>query len=263
MKGNLLKMKAELGKEVQYSLPLGDQLIPLNPMIGKKINLKWSGLIHDIHDGKIIKKSYAQGFSYKNFISLACCDTCIVKPELCHYNEGTCRQPEWGEKNCLIPHVVYLSITSGVKVGITRATQVPTRWIDQGASFALPILKVADRKTSGLIEIELAKEMADKTNWRNMLKGVFEQVDLELIRDQIYDQWGDLLDDHGAEDIEEEVLAIHYPLKGPPPKLVSMGFEKTPEIEGTLVGIKGQYLILDTGVLNIRKHQGYEINFKE
>ena len=258
--GNILKMKTKLSGPVEYHLPIGKESIFMNELIGKKLELKFEGIINDIHDGSVIKKSYAQGFSYKNFISLPQCDTCIVKPELCHYDQGTCRDSKWGEEHCFIPHYIYLSITSGVKIGITRETQVPTRWIDQGAIKALPILKVDDRKTSGLIEVEIAKELADKTNWRNMLKGVYEDQDLETLRDQIYDDYGDLLDDMGAEDVDEEVIHIEYPVEGPPPKLTSLGFDKKPHIEGTLLGIKGQYLILDTGVLNIRKHNGYFIN---
>ncbi len=267
--GTIRKMKSELGlgvNPVTYQLPLIDPidnkseiLVPMNDLLGQKITLEYQDQIFDIYDGKPIKKSYAQGFSYQNLMTLARCDTCIVKPELCHYHKGTCREPKWGEEHCFIPHVIYLSITSGVKIGITRETQVPTRWIDQGAQYALPILKVADRKTSGMVEVELARTMADKTNWRNMLKGVFEFVDLEMIRDQIFDEYGDLLDDADAEDIDAEVLEIKYPILETPEKITSLSFDKKKKIEGTLLGIKGQYLILDTGVINMRKHQGYKI----
>jgi len=270
--GTIRKMKSELGNgenPVSYSLPLltpgtneneaKSTLVDMNKLLGTRITLDYQGQIFDIYDGKPIKKSYGQGFSYKNFITLARCDSCIVKPELCHYDKGTCREPKWGEEHCFIPHIVYLSITSGVKVGITRETQVPTRWIDQGAEYALPILRVADRKTSGIVEVELAKTMADKTNWRNMLKGEYEFVELEMLRDQIYDEYGDLLDDADAEDLEEEVLNIKYPILELPKKINSLSFDKQPKIEGTLLGIKGQYLLLDTGVINMRKHQGYNI----
>ncbi len=268
--GTIRKMRSELGNgenPVTYHLPLihpesgEENLVPVNEYLGKKIIMDYQSSIFDIYDGKPIKKSYGQGFSYKNFITLARCDSCIVKPELCHFHKGTCREPKWGEEHCFIPHVIYLSITSGVKIGITRETQVPTRWIDQGAVYALPILKVADRKTSGMVEVELAKTMADKTNWRNMLKGEFEHVDLEMIRDQIFDEYGDLLDDADAEDLEEEVLEIKYPILEVPQKFSSLSFDKKEKIEGTLLGIKGQYLILDTGVINMRKHQGYHIQF--
>ncbi len=148
MKGTIMKMKSELSDVVNYALPLSGELLALNEHLEKKVKLEFFGDIFDIHDGKKIKKSYGQGYSYPNFIKLPQCDTCIVKPELCHFHKGTCRDPEWGKKNCFIPHYVYLAVSSDVKVGITRHTQVPTRWIDQGASYALPILEVSDRKTS-------------------------------------------------------------------------------------------------------------------
>ncbi len=260
--GNLLKMKGELSEHepVSYSLPMDDKLYPLNNYLGKKIKLSWEEKIFDIYDGKEIKKSYGQGYSYHNLMTLARCDTCIVKPELCHYHKGTCREPEWGETHCFIPHYIYLSVTSGLKIGITRETQVPTRWIDQGAVFALPILKVADRKTSGLIEVEIAKEFADKTNWRSMIKGEYPEVDLEEARDNIFENYGDLLDDADADDVEENVLEIKYPILEIPTKFKSLSFDKMKDIEGTLLGIKGQYLILDIGVLNIRKHNGYRVS---
>jgi hypothetical protein len=65
-----------------------------------------------------------------------------MKPETCHYHLGTCREPDWAQNHCFRPHIVYLANSSGVKVGITRKTQIPTRWLDQGASQALPIFEV-------------------------------------------------------------------------------------------------------------------------
>lgn len=258
--GTIRKMKTSLVDGIaQYTLPLGDHDVFMNDLIGKEVNLTWNKKIFDIYDGEQIKKSYGQGYSYKNLITLARCDTCIVKPELCHIDKGTCREPEWGQENCMIPHYIYLSLTSGVKVGITRHTQVPTRWIDQGAVKAILVAQVDDRKTSGLVEVEIAKEMADKTNWRNMLKGVYEDQDLELLREQIYDSYGDLLDDMGAEEIEEDAIEISYPIESIPEKISSMSFDKTEVIEGKLTGIKGQYLIFEKGVINMRKHQGYDI----
>ena len=255
--GNLLKMQGELVDPVCYHLPIGEKLLHLNPLIGKKISFKFNGKINDIYDGKLIKKSYGQGFSYKNFITLARCDSCIVMPHLCHYYEGTCREPDWGEKNCLRPHLVYLANTSGLKVGITGKHKIPTRWIDQGASAALPILEVSDRKNAGLIEVEISKHLSDKTNWKQMLKREALEVDLAEERENVFLRLDHLLDDFEALDLEEQVLTINYPLDISPPKIKSLSFNKNPIIEGMLMGIKGQYLVLDVGVLNIRKHQGY------
>lgn len=162
----------------------------------------------------------------------------------------------------MIPHYIYLSLSSHVKVGITRHTQLPTRWIDQGAIKGLPILKVKDRRTSGLLEKELSNDFSDRTNWRAMLKGEVEDVDLYQIREQIYEDFGDIFDDFETVDIDEAETEILYPLEQAPAKLKSIGFDKTPKLKAELQGIKGQYLILDCGVLNIRKHQGYEIELK-
>lgn len=265
-RGHLLKLRTELTTPVSYQLILvengTEKAFPLNQFIGNEITLKHTGKIYDIHDGELIKKSYGQGFSYKNFISLAQCDTCIVKPELCHFDKGTCREPEWAKKHCFIPHIIYLSRTSGIKVGITRNTQVPTRWIDQGASEALPILEVSDRKTSGLLEVEIAKIIPDKTNWRKMLKGeTSEGPGLEEYKEMIFDQIAELLDIYDATEIEEDIVSIEYPVEKVPEKINSFNFDKDPEVKGTLQGIKGQYFIFDHGVINIRKFQGYEIEF--
>ena len=180
---------------------------------------------------------------------------------------GTCREPAWGEANCMRPHVVYLANSSGVNIGITRESQVPIRWIDQGAAQALPVARVASRRLSGLMEVAFKEHVADRTDWRRMLKGEPESVDLAATRDTLLEQCGealsDVTDEHDSADPEfiadAESLAFHYPVLEYPAKVASINLDKTPEIEGTLMGIKGQYLILDTGVINIRKYGGYEV----
>ena len=260
--GNILKMRSTLSRPVQYTLPIGDESVSMNELIGKKIKLSYDGIINCISTGEKISKSYNQGYSFRASQKLAACDICIVKPELCHYADGTCREPKWGEQHCFQPHIVYLSVSSHLKIGITRQSQVPTRWIDQGASYALPILRVNDRLTSGLIEKEIAKSMSDKTNWRKMLQNDVEEIDLIQAREDVFEEFADLLDDFDAEDLDEEVVEISYPVNEYPEKIKSLGFDKLPIIEGILEGIKGQYLIFDIGVLNIRKHQGYFITLE-
>jgi len=261
--GNILKMKSKLADVVEYNLPLSDEFVAMNPLLGKKIRMEFDGVINCIATGEKIKKSYNQGYSYKAFITLPECDMCIVKPELCHYAKGTCRDPKWGEENCLQPHIVYLALSSNVKIGITRKRQVPTRWIDQGATQALPILEVKDRLTAGLIEVEIAKNYSDRTDWRKMLKGEVDPLEGDLIsmRDDIYEGFGHLIDEMHAHDLDESIVNISYPILELPKKVTSLSFDKKAKIEGTLLGIKGQYLILDTGVINMRKHQGYKIDF--
>lgn len=267
MQGNLKKMRTRLDDPVTYELPLSDQAVPLNPLIGRKICLRYTGTINCIHCNRKINKSFNQGFCYPCFTSLAQCDMCIVKPELCHYASGTCREPEWGEKHCMIPHYVYLANSSGLKVGITRHTQIPTRWIDQGAVQALPVLKVTSRYVSGLVEVSLAKHVSDKTSWQKMLKNQVELMDMHSKRDALIIECrselatvAEQFDQPVLEELEDETITeIHYPVLEYPSKVKSFNFDKSANVEGVLMGIKGQYLIFDTGVINIRKFGGYEV----
>ncbi len=281
MKGNILKMQGALSdmsqgdvnrgdvnknEPVQYQLPIGDELLPMNGHIGEAIKLSYEGEINCVACGRKTKKSFAQGHCYPCFRSLASCDMCIMKPETCHYAEGTCREPEWGEAHCFQPHYVYLANSSGIKVGITRGTQIPTRWIDQGAGQALPIFKVANRLQSGLLEVVLKQHVSDRTDWRKMLKADAEPLDMKAIRDDLLSQSAAEIEtiqqEQGAEAIQlldENVVDIKFPVSEYPEKIKSLNFDKQADIEGVFMGIKGQYLILDTGVLNIRKFSGYNI----
>lgn len=268
MIGTLRKLKTELNEPVTYQLPIGDELTPLNDLVGQAIKLSYTGNIYCIHCSRKTKKSFNQGFCYPCFRKLAQCDTCIVKPETCHYDAGTCREPDWAQSHCFQPHYVYLANSSGVKVGITRENQIPTRWMDQGAIQALPIAKVSNRLLSGLFEVALAEHVADKTNWRTMLKGAVDEIDLKSRRDELLEtcqaKIQDLrikFGDASIELLEEDVIDIHYPVEVFPSKVSTHNFDKKPEVEGKLMGIKGQYLMLDTGVINIRKFAGYEIEF--
>jgi hypothetical protein len=192
-----------------------------------------------------------------------------MSPEKCHFHHGTCRDPQWGEKYCFTDHFVYLANSSGVKVGITRGTQLPTRWIDQGATQGLPIFRVQSRYQAGLIEDCIREHIADKTSWQKMLKGNAETADLAAIRDDLL-----IKSESGLELLEQEfglqalqrlynetTTEIHFPVTRFPEKVKSFNLDKAPLVEGELQGIKGQYLILDTGVINIRKYTGYNIEF--
>ncbi len=266
--GHLRKLRTELdGDTATYQLPLDDTRIPLNPLIGQPLRLIHTGEIRCVACGRKTRKSFNQGYCYPCFRDLPECDSCIVKPEQCHYFAGTCRDPAWGEQHCLQDHIVYLANSSGLKVGITRASQIPTRWIDQGATQALPVFRVANRLLSGKLEVILKQHVADRTDWRKMLKGVAESQDLRARRDELLARCADdiaaLVKTEGEDRItalpDAEPLSIDYPVSEYPAKVASRNFDKTPNIEGTLLGIKGQYLILDTGVLNIRKFAGYHV----
>ena len=270
-RGSLSKMKAHLDAPVQYAFRLGDEEVPVNPLVGKHLRLEYLGAIHCSHCGRKTKTSFSQGYCYPCMQKLAQCDVCIMSPEKCHYDAGTCREPSWGEQFCMTDHIVYLANSSGVKVGITRATQVPTRWIDQGASQALPILRVATRQQSGFVEDLLRSQVADKTNWRALLKGDAVPVDLLVIREQLFDSCGagitELQQRFGLQAIQPlsaaEMLEIRYPIEAYPAKITSFNLDKQPLAEGTLLGIKGQYLMFDTGVINIRKYTAYQLAIHE
>lgn len=266
-RGSLSKMAVRLGETAQYAFRLDEQEVPVNPLLGKRVRLEFLGAIHCTHCGRKTKKSFSQGYCYPCFTKLAQCDSCIVSPEKCHFDAGTCREPEWGERYCMTDHVVYLANSSGVKVGITRASQIPTRWLDQGASQALPIFRVATRQQSGLVEDLLRTQVADKTNWRALLKGDAVPLDLPAIRDQLLESCAEgiaaLQQRFGLQAIQPvgdaEVVEIRYPVEAYPTKVASHDLEKTPVVEGILRGIKGQYLILDTGVINLRKYTAYQV----
>ncbi|NIC07391.1 DUF2797 domain-containing protein [Billgrantia bachuensis] len=269
VQGCLSKMAivpGEQGGPVKYTLRAGEHRLDLNARLGRSLRLTWTGAIACTHCGRATKKSFAQGYCYPCFKKLAQCDTCIVKPETCHFDAGTCREPEWAERHCFQPHVIYLANSSGLKVGITRGTQVPTRWLDQGAIQALPILVVETRLQSGLVEVLFKEEVADRTNWRAMLKGEVEPLDLAAERNRLLTRLegglAQLRERFGADTIRvlnEAPVSFDYPVLEFPRKIVSHNFDKQPEVAGMLLGLKGQYLILDTGVINLRKFTGYEI----
>lgn len=258
--GNIQKMYAILkGDNAVYQLLIGNEVVEINALVGEKITLKFNEEITCSNCRAITHQSYSQGFCYPCFQELAPCDLCIVKPETCHHHLGTCREPQWGLDNCFIPHVIYLANSSGSKVGITRKSHIPNRWIDQGAVAVLPILEVDTRLKSGKIEDALKAFINDKTNWRKMLKNEVDKVDLIAIKNQLLSEVSNMMVDLDAVELNNEVVKIHYPVVEYPKKIVSLNFDKMSEITGILQGIKGQYLLLDCGVLNVRKFTSYNI----
>ncbi len=258
--GGLLKMKTKYSDPVEYTLAMTTGEYPLNQWLGKNISLEFLGEILCQNCGSKTKKSFSQGYCFPCSQRLASCDMCMVRPETCHFHQGTCREPKWGEKHCFIPHTIYLANSSGVKVGITRELQSSTRWMDQGAIQALRIGEVNSRLDSGKVESALKKYVSDKTNWRKMLKGETENIDLKEKRKELLKYWPEDVD--GSPLWDEEVVSITYPVLKHPEKVVSHNLDKKPLLTGVLQGIKAQYLILDTAVINIRKYIGYQVQIK-
>tara|TARA_B100000497_G_C7600478_1_gene360844 strand:- start:95 stop:928 length:834 start_codon:yes stop_codon:yes gene_type:complete len=260
MKGPILKMKTTMNTPINYHLPIGNKMLHMNSWIGKHIRFSFENEIICLDCGKQTKKSFNQGFCYRCFQSSPMSAECIIKPELCRAHLGEGRDISWEIKHHLKDHFVYLSVSSGVKVGITRDTQVPTRWIDQGAIYAVPIAKTPNRYLCGMIEIALKKHVSDRTAWQRMLKNDIIHEDLSEKRAELIKLIPGEYKDYILEN--EEILYFSYPVNEYPKKVKSMSFDKTPLIEGRLVGIKGQYLIFEEGkVLNMRKHQAYVLKF--
>lgn len=241
----------------QYSLALTEGALDLNSLLGKQISLSFAGEISCIKCARVVSKTFAQGFCYTCFRRVPEADLCIVRPEICHFHMGTCRDSAWGLAHCFVSHTVYLANSSGLKVGITRTQNEQTRWIDQGAVQAVPIARVSKRLDAGAIEAGLRKHVSDKTNWRLLLKKDTEHIDLEEKRSELLN----LIPENLAYEAlaSETVRKFSYPVLGYPQKLKTFDLQKDPHIEGTLIGIKGQYLLFDEGVFNVRKFAGYKV----
>lgn len=263
--GNIRKMRSTLNDVVQYKLPLYDILesgdfVSMNELIGKDISIRFEHQINCVVTGKKIKKPYGEGMSYDAFMSSPMASPSIIRPELSRIHEGIAlRDEEWERKHHLTPHFVYLSKTSGLKVGVTRATQIPTRWIDQGAIEAVIIAETPNRGFAGQIEVALKDYIADKTNWRKMLTNDVSSESLLDKKEELIELIPEVFEDYIAYD--GELTKINFPVTKYPVKVQSIKLDKVPIIEKKLVGIKGQYLLFDdNSVMNLRSHTGYRIS---
>lgn len=255
--GNIRKMESAYGDVIHYQLPIGTQKVGMNQLIGKEIRLEYQGKIHCIKCGRETKKSFSQGYCYPCFTTTPETEDCVLRPELCRAHQGIARDMEYAASHCLIEHVVYLSLTSGLKVGVTRHTQVPVRWIDQGAVKAIELARTPNRYTAGLLEVAMKNHLDDKTNWRKMLSGPgpgeigLLEAKLHITRMVPAELLQYVTDNH-------RVMELEYPVLEYPQKIKSFNLEKDHIVEGTLTGIKGQYLMFgDRGVINVRKFGGY------
>lgn len=263
--GNIIKMRAEFADPVKYFLPLGETELPMNELIEKSISIKFDGRINCIFCGKKTKTSFGQGFCYNCLQTAPEASETVMRPELSKAHFGIARDMDWAREHDLIDHFVYLAVSGELKVGVTRHHQVPTRWIDQGATEAIILAKTPNRHISGVIEVYLKNFFSDKTAWQAMLKNKTDQQynlqeeklnALHLLPAELQQY---LFDDN-------KIWKINYPCSVYPQKVTSVSFDKDPVISGILAGIKGQYLIFSDGrVLNVRKHSGYwlEINVND
>ena len=235
--GNLRKMETQLEDVARYTLMLGDVPIDMNARIGEHIKLSFDGTINCIACDRVTKKSFGGGFCYPCFRSAPESSECIIRPELCRAHEGEARDMAWAEKHCLTEQIVYLARSSAIKVGITRASQMPTRWIDQGATDAIVFARVPNRYTAGVVEVAMKEHLTDRTNWQRMLKNEVIDADLVATKASLIDTLDPDLQQYV--DADDTVCSISYPVTEYPEKVKSVGFDKLPEIEGRLAGIKG------------------------
>ncbi len=259
--GVVRKMSIEPDDGLKYFLNLNREKGPLlNECFGRQLRIHWTGSIFCIKCGKRIKKSFGQGFCYDHFRSAPEAAPCIVKPELCEAHLGKGRDVEWEEAHHNKPHFVYLAQTSSIKVGVTRDTQIPTRWLDQGAQRAVNIAKVPYRRLAGELEVELKQYFSDKTDWRLMLTNVQDSEDLNEWREAAISFFSSRFQEFSLPD--EPIHEFSYPVEEYPGKVNTINLEKDPSFEGKLTGIRGQYLYFNKDrVINLRKYTGYEVGF--
>lgn len=259
--GVLTKMQTEAGSPIQYYLVFEDGFIHMNQLLGRDMEISFRGF-KCLNCGKK-KKIWRMGFCYDCFYSIPSAGDWIMRPELSTAHLGVAdRDLAYEQRVQLQPHVVYLAASSDMKVGVTRKTQVPTRWIDQGASFAIPLVEVPNRYLAGIAEVALKNYFSDKINWKKMLANDVAPIDLVARRNET----AGLLPDEVKQYFEttaEQLYTLEYPVLEYPKKINSLNLGTTPNYNGKLIGIKGQYLIFEDGtVLNVRSYEGFvvEIN---
>ena len=271
MKTHLRKMRTSLSEsgEAQYVLPLFENLdsvgeLNMNECVGQKIRIAATGDIRCILHGEKLNKTFGEGLCWNGFQDSSNASPCIIHPELCKAHEGVALRGdmEWERDNHLIPHIVYLSFTSGVKVGVTSERNLLSRWIDQGARQGLIFARVPYRQLAGEFEVMLKEHVSDKSNWKGMLQPSFtEETSLLKVKEnllfEIPDAFQDFIDD------EDKVWDIQFPCEERPVNPKTWKLAPDNIYEGKLKGIVGQYLILENQqVFNVRSHAGHEIDIE-
>jgi Protein of unknown function (DUF2797). len=255
-------MKTLPEQPVKYLLNTEQGEILLNDFLGLNLELEYTGEIFCIKCGKKTSKSFGQGYCYPCFITVPETEECVLRPELCKAHLGIARDMEYAKRHCLQDHFVYLASSAEIKVGVTRSSQIPTRWIDQGASSAVNIARTPNRYYAGLIEVELKKYISDKTNWRAMLTN---KIEINPDFNNVFQQVQSVLPDNlkGFLLTELVINKIEYPVIRYPEKVNPVDLEKQNTLMGRLIGIKGQYLLFESNsVINLRKYSGYKVNIK-
>ena len=258
--GVLKKMKTENLTEIQYYLDMKTDFLNMNQLLNKEITINF--VKYECLNCHLENKIYRQGFCKSCFFEIPNAADWIMKPELSKAHLDIEDRDLTYEKSVqLKPHIVYLANSGNVKVGVTRKGQVPTRWIDQGAHEAIEIVEVPNRYLAGITEVALKEFVADKTNWRKMLKNDIEDVNLIEWRGKLKEFIPEEAKQYFIENNTETHL--NFPVKKYPEKPKSLNLIKTPNYTGKLVGIKGQYLIFDDEtVFNVRSNEGLVVSIE-
>lgn len=256
--GVLTKMQTEAGSPIQYYLVFENSFLNMNQLLGKDLEINFMGFCC-LNCGKK-KKIYRMGFCYDCFYSSPSAGDWIMRPELSTAHLGIAdRDLAFEQKVQLQPHIVYLAASSDMKVGVTRKTQVPTRWIDQGASFAMPLVEVPNRYLAGITEVALKNHFSDKINWKKMLVNDVATIDLAEKRNATKLLLPDEVQQY-FEATPEKLYTLEYPVLEYPKKITSLNLSTTPTYSGKLAGVKGQYLIFQDGtVFNVRSYEGFVV----
>ena len=264
--GALHGLRITLAEPVDYALQLGESVVPLNPLLGSFVRIRFDSRIDCRYCGQTTRKSYGAGYCYPCFKALARCDLCVVSPVRCHYAAGTCREPAWGEAFCMQPHVVYVANSAGAKVGITKPENLPGRWLDQGATQACVVMRTQSRHQAGCVEAVLSRHTSDRTDWRALIARDAPPLDLRQLITQLRtaaraelaalaSRFPGALDWVDAPMVQR----FSYPVTSYTSPLRALSLVRRTELGGRLLGVKGQYLMFDSGVFNVRKHSSYHV----
>lgn len=256
--GVLTKMQTEFGKPIQYYLNFEDDFLNMNQLLNKTLTLNFEKF--ECLNCHLNKEIYRQGFCKSCFFEIPTAGDWIMRPELstAHLDVED-RDLEYEKKVQLKPHIVYLALSSEIKVGVTRKGQVPTRWIDQGATKAVEIVEVPNRYLAGITEVALKSFVSDKTNWRKMLQNLNADEDILAKKEELQQFIPEEAKQYYL--ANREVVELDFPVLSYPEKVKSLNLVKTQNYSGVLKGIKGQYLIFeDNTVFNIRGNEGLVVN---
>ena len=258
--GNLRKMSGEIQNgRVAYSIRFGNEEFRMDSLLEKPLQLTFQGKINCTLCGKETRKSYGQGFCYQCFTTAPEADECVLRPDRCKAHLGISRDLEWSQSHCLQPHIVYLAVSGGLKVGVTRESQVPVQWIDQGATGAIPVCRTPNRHIAGVIETFLMSRFGDKTNWKKMLTNEdMSGIDLNQEMEKALAFLPRELRRYEISDAG--IYSIQYPVNEWPQSPVQVNLDRERSTQGVLKGLRGQYLIFDNQkVLNVRRYSGYAV----